>query len=83
MRQVARVLFYGGMIDREMEQYQKKWGLFFRLFFICIDRETGSLLHMPYSGGAMEQPYKTMQVINYLQSLWIEKLADEIKRSKR
>lgn len=38
---------------------------------------------MPYGGGAMQQPYKTMQVINHLQSLWIEKLADEMEKAKR
>lgn len=68
------------MLDREIEGYYRKWQLFFKIFYTCIDRKNGSLLHLPFSGGVLEQPSKTMEVIRYLQSLWIEKIADEYKK---
>lgn len=80
VRQVALCLFNGSYLDREIEEYYKKWHLFFKLFYTCIDRKHGSLIHLPFSGGALEQPAKTMEVIRYLQSLWIEKIADEYKK---
>lgn len=84
VRQVALVLFNGGMLDTEIEAYAKKWALFFKLFYTAIERKNGSILHLPFSGGIMEQPAKTMEVIRFLQSLWIEKIADEMdKASKR
>jgi len=84
VRQVALILFNGGMLDTEIEAYAKKWALFFKLFYTAIDRKSGSILHLPFAGGIMEQPAKTMEILRYLQSLWIEKIAEEMdKASKR
>lgn len=80
VRQVALILFNGGMPCNEIAGYAKKWALFFKLFYTTIDRKTGSFLHLPFGGGVMEQPAKTMDVLRYLQSLWIEKIADEMER---
>ena len=83
VRQVALILFNGGMPDREIEGYLKKWSLIFKLFYTAVDRKTGSLLHLPFSGGIMDQPAKTMEILRYLQSLWIEKIADEMDKVSR
>jgi hypothetical protein len=39
------------------------------------------LLRLPFEGGAFEQPAKTMSVITFIQSLYIEKLEYENKKS--
>lgn len=83
VRQVALTLFNGGMPDREIEGYTKKWALIFKLFYTAIERKTGSFLHLPFDGGVMEQPAKTMEILRFLQSLWIEKIADEMDKASR
>lgn len=83
VRQVALIIFNGGMLDREVEGYAKKWAVFFKLFYTAIERKTGSFLHLPFEGGVMEQPAKTMEILRYLQSLWIEKIASEMDKASR
>jgi hypothetical protein len=55
--------------------------VFFDAFLICRDARYGNLLHLPFEGGVFEQPAKTMNVITYIQSLYIEKLEYENKKS--
>lgn len=52
------------------------------MFLSAVDRETGSLLHLPRSGGIMDQPYREMQVFSYMQGLFVEAINDHIKKLK-
>ncbi|MCQ2052955.1 MAG: hypothetical protein MJZ03_03370 [archaeon] len=57
-----------------------KWNPFFQMFLQSVDRRTGSLLHLPFDGGIMNQPSKTMTILMIMQEVFIQTLADSIKR---
>ena len=61
----------------ETAEYWNKWKKFFEVFIICRDARYGNLLHLPFEGGVYEQPCKTMDVMEQIQSCFIEKLNDE------
>lgn len=48
------------------------------MFLRCIDRENGSLLRLPFNGCEREQPFKTMQVFDLLQSVFLEVIASHM-----
>ncbi len=64
----------------ETAPYVLRYGPLVEMFIEVVDRENGSLFALPYSGGWLEQPYKTMQAIGLLQSLFSEKIREEMKR---
>lgn len=80
LRQVATILFSGGRITKELEPYALKWGIIIRVFLMCVNHENATIEHLPYSGGIMEQPYKTMQVFELLQTLFIKQINKEQNR---
>ena len=53
------------------------------MFLTCVDRETGSLSVMPYQGGFLQQPHKTMQAIEIIQGRFRERLNEEIDKIGR
>jgi hypothetical protein len=38
-------------------------------------------MHLPFSGGALEQPCKTMDVLETVQNVYLEKLKDDIENA--
>lgn len=45
---------------------------------LCVDARYGNLLHLPYSGGAMEQPIYDCEVYFVLQDLYREILTKKL-----
>lgn len=84
IRQVATILFDGEDISAENEVYEiyLKWSWWFDMFFMCVDRENGSWLRLPTGTNPSNQGYKTMQIMNYIQSLFLKKLNDLYKGMK-
>lgn len=83
IKRVARSVFNGHGIPYEMEGDAKRWATMIQAFLTSVDRENGSLLHLPYSGGILEQPYKTMMLFGLLQSIFLEEIEKANKRSMR
>lgn len=81
IKRFARSVFAGQRIPNELEEDGRRWGLMIQSFLASVNRENGSLLHLPFSGGAMEQPYKTMQVYEFLQGVFMEEIDKANKRS--
>jgi hypothetical protein len=81
IRQVAKLLLWGDdpTSQPETEGLYYKWKWFFDVFLVSVDRRTGSLLHLPFSGGLFEQPSKTMSVLTTIQSVFFEKLQEDLK----
>lgn len=52
----------------------------FDMFLQSVDRRTGSLLHLPFSGGVMEQPAKTMTIYNIMQNCFFKKLKADLDK---
>lgn len=59
----------------ETEVSYRKWSYFFRLFNQSVDYRTGSLLHLPFSGGLLDQPSRTMTILTTIQEVFLSKLA--------
>lgn len=57
-----------------MIKLKEKWGLLVTTFLRCVSKENGEYIHLPYSGGAMDQPYKTMEAFDVLQNVYITKI---------
>jgi hypothetical protein len=64
----------GGGASPDTMPCHRKWGYLARLFFLSTDKEHGSLLHLPYDGPLMEQPAKTLAVIELMQNIFVEHL---------
>lgn len=47
---------------------------------MALDYKTGSFLHMPYDGGLMKQPYRTMKIWQIVQGCFIEHVGKEISK---
>lgn len=45
------------------------------MYLLSVDGDNGSLKIMPYSGGLLEQPCRTMQVFKAIQEKMWEKIA--------
>lgn len=83
IRQIARQVFAGvdPLRQEETGGLYRKWKCFFDLFNTMIDVRYGNFLHLPFSGGAAEQPCKTMETLFYLQGLFRKKIDDDQKRA--
>lgn len=81
IRQLARFIFNGANPTEqpELAEIYYKWKLYFEIFLQSVDRRTGSYIHLPFAGGLMEQPAKTMSALGVMQSEFFEKLAKDIK----
>jgi hypothetical protein len=53
------------------------------MYLSVVNGENGSMQVLPYEGGFMEQPYRTMQVFEEIRGVFGEKLAEETKTVKR
>lgn len=82
IRTLAAVIFDGGDVsnDEELKEMWGRWKWWFDLFFLCIDRENGNYLHFPNGVIPVYQGYKTMQILTYIQSLYIKKIQELIRR---
>lgn len=85
IRDVAKIIFDGGCVscDAAIEDAFKKWQFFIQIFLIIIHPKHGYFVMLPCSGAPLEQPYKTMQIMNVLRDLWIEKIKAENERAMR
>lgn len=74
IREVMRDFLDGGGPSTDTMEFHRKWGYLARLFFMSVDKERGSLLHLPYLVGVMEQPARTAAVFELMQNLFVEHL---------
>jgi hypothetical protein len=77
------VLFSGGdpTCNDEIFSYYKKWSFLFNTFLSCVNRKNGDWMLLPFSGGFLNQPYKTMTILTFLQGMWITHIQEENERA--
>jgi hypothetical protein len=91
VERAGRSIFFGdAIIDEtgkvrpgfeEIWELRKKWWPLINLFLKCISKRNGEYAHFPVSGGAEEQPDKTMRAFDVLQEVYIGKMkADHEKK---
>ena len=84
IRSVGHLFFKGvnPYEEKELKKIWAKWSIFFELFLMIADRENGNFLHLPFNTSAFLQPYKTYKVLQYIQSLYFQKLKEEYENAK-
>lgn len=50
---------------------------------MVMGRESAEILTMPYEGGFLEQPTRTMQALAVVQEVFAERLRQEYEKGKR
>ena len=85
IRRVGRLFFAGvdPYEEKELIPVWQKWQFFFELFLMVCDRRNGNLLHLPFGGNPLSQPYKGYKVIQYIQSLYFEHIKEEYEKLNR
>mgnify|MGYP007112523856 FL=1 len=47
------------------------------------DARYGNLLHLPFEGGVLDQPAKTMAVYGVIQAIYCDKLVEDMEKSMK
>lgn len=68
------VSYFKGGLSASVIEYAEKWEPAIKLFFRCIDREKGHYLRLPFDGSSQDQPVKTMEVLDFLQQLFLAEI---------
>ncbi|MDR0411244.1 MAG: hypothetical protein LBH75_04635 [Treponema sp.] len=75
------------MFQPETAYDYRKFKIIFDIFEIIIDVRYGNFLHLPFEGGAAEQPAKTMEALSLIRALFRQYIAsrqrDEMEKIKR
>jgi hypothetical protein len=79
LRVAAVALFNGEIPTGDTRQYIATWWPIIRVFLRCIDRERAHYLRFPWGGCEREQPVKTMEVFDFLQSIYVECANEKVK----
>jgi len=68
LTRLARSVFStgNGTVPQDDLGAMAKWGIWMQAFVASVNPVSGALLHLPFGGGAMEQPVKTMAVWNII-----------------
>lgn len=85
IRQVARIIFSGGdpkSTPETAELFTHELQLLFTIFTRIIDARYGNYLHFPFEGSLMDQPNKTMIVLDVLREEFRKKIDAEQRRTK-
>jgi len=74
LTRLGRTLFQmgNGTVPSDLKGEMQKWGLWVTAFLASVNPMSGALQHLPFSGGVLEQPSRTMSVWRHLQGLYIE-----------
>jgi hypothetical protein len=70
----------GGGPSPDTRDLWSRWGLLVQLFFWAINRENGTLQHLPYNVSLFDQPYKTMLAFDLLQGMFIDHANEMAKK---
>lgn len=74
LRSLARTLFRlgNGTLPMEQREAMGRWGVMIDGFLASVNPMSGAIQHMPFSGGALEQPSRTMAMWRLLQHEFID-----------
>jgi len=59
------------------------WGPIVNMCVMCLGRESAEMMHLPYSGGYLEQPARTMQAAGVIQEVFAERLRQEYEKKRK
>jgi hypothetical protein len=70
----------GGGETSDTAAMHARWSYVARLFFSAVNRENGTLQHLPYAGSVMDQPARTLAVFELMQGAFMENLKAQMDR---
>lgn len=74
---------FNGRRSTEIFRAYSRWIPYVVDIFLSIcDGETGNLIHLPFTGSLMDQPYMTMQVILAVQGEYRSHLSAKVEKMK-
>jgi len=76
---LASLIFRGENADEELlEAYRADlWLWWIQQFLVMVHRKYGHLVHLPTSGGALEQPYRAMAILTTIQRVYFDFLKEQ------
>ena len=81
VRQVALVYCWGGRFPtRDIEEANQEYGAIVHGALESLDGMTGALHHLPFGGGFMDQPVRTMEVVSITRGVFGEKIEAESQK---
>lgn len=83
IRELCSIKFYehSSMPENYDPVIERKYSAFFQVFWICINNKTDFAL-LPEMGGVLEQPVKTMGVLQVMRDVLLNKKYEEMKEMK-
>ena len=80
---IASILFSGGALPESSRGAAEKWATAIRMFLMAVNRENGTLVHLPESGGLLDQPKRTMDIMLFLQNIFIRCIQKKMKQGSK
>lgn len=80
LREIAKDVINGGRVSSWNKESCGRWLPLINMAVLSLGRESAELLHLPYDGGFLEQPVRTMQAVGIVQEVFSERLRDEYKK---
>jgi hypothetical protein len=71
----------GGGPGRDTLEDHRRWGYLARLFFLGVNRENGTIQHLPFDGALMDQPSKVLAAFELMQGVFMEHLKKLTERN--
>ncbi len=73
-----------GRYDPELYREYGKWLPYITdIYLVISDSETGDFRFLPFEGGALDQPYMTMQVLKLVQLNYRKHLNEQVRKLKQ
>lgn len=85
LKEVARTFFRNGHpeSDPEIKNIWPKYQILLEAFVLMADAKHGNILNLLFSGGVLEQPYKTTNCILEIQGVYREYISEETQKALR
>lgn len=83
LREVAKDIINGGRVTSWNREPAKTWAPLVTAAVLCLGRESAELLSLPFSGGFVEQPQRTMQAVGVIQQVFSERLKAEYEKKRK
>jgi len=83
LNRAARTLIWGDHVTRATAPDVQRWGAIVQLYLLAVNGDNGSMQALPYEGGLLEQPWRTMQVFEALQGKFCERLHEQNEAIER
>ena len=81
IRQLAGIIFNGGSInDPLIVPFYVKWKWWFDIFSRCLGREGGDYVQLPCQGSVIDQPYRTMMILDFMRELYAIHSQERLKQ---